>query len=191
MRKLAQAFLILCVATGASTRALAADVFLFLEGEVSDVQDSPFAGGQTTNGVFIGDPVEADLLYDDATAQASGDFVSYELTDLTITVPDTTQGGSFDLVPAQLNSATRIVFDGPDFQGLLLPQNVTGFESNIDAFDLTDLSFEADGFAGPDFRFNLGTPVVEFFLPEPGAMGMLAAGTAGLALLRGRRRSRG
>lgn len=168
------------VLSGPEVRA--APVFVALGGLVIDVQDSPFAGGQTTEGVAIGNVVFVDLVYDDATGQASDGFVSFELTDLEIVVPDATQGGSFSMIPVDLNSATRIVFSGPDFQGLVLPNGVTGF-GDVDAFDLIGLSFEAEGFNGPDFRFNLGTPVVEFFLPEPGRFEALAAGAAALGVL--------
>jgi hypothetical protein len=170
----------------AGNAAGAAEVMLMLAGQVTDVQDSPFAGGPTS-GVMIGDYVDADVTYDDATAQSSGSFVSYELTDAIIIVPDTTQGGSFPLIPMAFNSATRVVFDGPDFQGLVLPNNVTGLD-DVAAFDLTGLAFEAEGFNGPDFRFNLGSPVVEFFLPEPGRITLLGAGVTGLVALRARRK---
>ena len=71
MRKLGLMWVLACVAaTLVGSPALAAIVSLSIGGTVTDVQDSPFAGGQMTNGVLIGDPVDADLMYDDATAQA-------------------------------------------------------------------------------------------------------------------------
>ena len=172
---------------------------------MTEVNDSPFAspcpGPCTTEGVFVDDPVTGVAVYDDTTGQVSGSFISYELTSLDIAVPDDTQGGDLDLdldFPV-LNSATRIVVnpanlsatDGSWFQGLVLPNNVTGYDQ-VDAFGLlaadgNAVSFEAEGFNGPEFRFNLGIPVVEF--PEPGLLSMLAAGTACLVLL-GRKRIR-
>ncbi|TMA32436.1 MAG: hypothetical protein E6J87_12905 [Deltaproteobacteria bacterium] len=193
MSKLRIIYLAVCLAgiTLSGGSALAANVFVVLQGNVTDVQDSPFApGGQTTDGVEIGDPVQALLFYDNTTAQTSGGFVSYELTSLQFTVPDTTHGGgSFSMVPVALNSATRIVYDGSAFQGLVLPNDATGFDS-VDAFHLNDLSFEAEGFNGPQFRFNLGVPVVEFYLPEPDLLTAFATGSACLAVLQRRRTRR-
>jgi hypothetical protein len=144
-----------------ATSAEAALVPLSVEGLVTDVNDSPFADGEPTLGISPGDMVTGTLTYDTTTAQPSGDLISFELVQLLLTVPDTTQDGdSFDMIPADLNSATRIVFDGEDFHGLLLPKNITGFE-DLTAFGLTGVDFESSGFQGPDFKFNLGFPVVE------------------------------
>ncbi|MBW2270714.1 MAG: hypothetical protein JRH16_19285 [Deltaproteobacteria bacterium] len=79
-----------------------------------------------------------------------------------------------------LNTTTRIVFDGGVFQGLVLPNNVTGFE-NLSAFGLTGVDFESSGFLGPDFKFNLGTPVVEGTFSV--SSGVPLMGPVGTALL--------
>jgi hypothetical protein len=162
---------------------------LLVEGLVTDVNDSPFAGGATTMGISPGDMLTGTLSYDDTTGQPSGDLVSFELTALAITVPDTTQvGNSFDLIPAGLSSATRIVFDASDdFVGLSLPNNVTGLEG-FAAFGLTGVDFESSGFIGPEFRFNLGVPVVEgvfsvMSIPAVPSMGPLGHGALVALLL--------
>lgn len=151
-------------------------------GPVTAVNDSPFAGGTPTTGISVSDVITGELTYDNSTGQASGDFVSFEIVALSLTVPDTNQpGGSFDLVPDALNSATRVVFDGAVFQGLVLPNNVTGFE-NLSAFGLTGVDFESSGFLGPDYKFNLGVPVVEgvFSLAAPARPVPISAPTASL-----------
>jgi hypothetical protein len=167
-----------------AANAQAEDVTLIVTGPVSAVNDSPFAGGTPTQGISVSDEITGELTYDDSTGQVSGDYVSFEIVDLSLTVPDTTQpGGSFEMVPDALNSATRIVFDGSAFQGLVLPNNVTGFE-DLSVFGLTGVDFETSGFLGPDYKFNLGVPVVEgVFSVAP--IPVPSISSAGLALLAG------
>jgi hypothetical protein len=168
-----------------AANAQAADVRLIVTGPVTAVNDSPFAGGTPTQGISVSDEITGELTYDDSTGQVSGDFVSFEIVDLSLTVPDTTQpGGSFDLVPDALNSATRIVFDGSAFQGLVLPNNVTGFE-DLSVFGLTGVDFETSGFLGPDYKFNLGVPVVEGVFSVAPPVPLPSISSAGLALLAG------
>lgn len=169
-----------------SATAQAVDQRLLVEGTVTEVNDSPFAGGTPTAGISVSDVITGSLKYDDSTGQASGGLISYELVALSLTVPDTTQGGgNFQMIPDALNTATRIVFSGSTFQGLLLPNNVTGFE-DLDVFDLTGVDFESSGFLGPDFKFNLGTPVVEgvfTMVPVPPVPSMTATGRAILVVV--------
>jgi len=152
---------VLGIAVLCAGNARAANVDRLVVGTVTAVNDSPFAGGTPTQGIAVSDQIVGTLTYDNASGVASGSFTSFRLRKLKLTVPDTTQtGDSFDLIPVRLNSATRIVFDGAVFQGLVLPNNVTEFE-DLAAFGLTGVDFESSGFVGPGFKFNLGPPVVE------------------------------
>ena len=154
---------VLCVALAglvSLSGALAAEVQLEILGVVQSVNDSILPGAPATGGVTVGERFPGSLAYNDATGQVSGDFISFQLTSLSLTVTDETQlDGEFELIPAELNTATRIVFQGNRFQGLVLPNNVTALD-DLDAFGLSDVAFEASGFDGPDFKFNFGSPVV-------------------------------
>lgn len=180
-------------ALGVAGISSAANITVNLAGEVTVVEESPLAPGQGPSDVFVGDPVSGTAEYDDTTAQTNGSFTSYELTSLILVIPDAGQGGgNFSMIPASVNSATRIIFEAGAYHGLVLPDNVTDFDNTLDiidpfGFDDEDVDFEADGFLGSEFRFNVGSPVVEF--PEPGFLAMLFAGTGLVGALQ-RRRSR-
>lgn len=129
---------------------------------IGDVQliDDPLFGGGTTQGISTNDELTVDLTYDDATGVSiGGTLTGFQITSLSIAVPDATQGG-FVLTPSTLNTQTLIIFDQADnFVGLLLPINLTGFDS-ITAFSLSGLAFESEGTNGPTFRFNQTNSVV-------------------------------
>ena len=166
------------VAGAIAMAAMAADaradiVQKTVEGLVTAVNDSPFAGAPATEGISVGEKLVGVLSYDDTSGQVSGQFVSFELTSFSIWVPDTTQpDDNFILAGVSTNTATRIVFEGSTFQGLLLPENVTFFE-DLSAFGLVGVDFESSGFSGPGFKFNFGSPIVEGVFsiadPPPGA----------------------
>ncbi|MEM8844870.1 MAG: hypothetical protein AAGB35_07485 [Pseudomonadota bacterium] len=148
-----------CMLMLAPILAVAAPVNLELAGDVQSV-NNPLFGGGTTQGITTSDDLIVTLTYDDAFGASIGNLTGFEITTLSITVPDSTQGG-FVLVPDNLNSQTLIIFDQNDsFVGLQLPQNITGFD-DITAFSLSGLAFESEGTNGPTFRFNQTNSVVQ------------------------------
>lgn len=157
-RNLFAALAILVVGLMQSVHAVAEDVKLQLVGDVTEVQNP--ISGDTTTGITTDDFLGGYLVYDDTTAQVQGDLRHYQLLELLIDVPDTSQAGGSFLIAPPLNTSTRAVFDDAtdEFVGIHLPNN----PGPRDAFGLTDVDLQVTSLTlGNKFSFRKTTPVVE------------------------------